>query len=165
MLRHSIIIFNLLEILPRNGRSLLSKKRSFWTWVIYQNPFRTTFCNSCPTFEFWLADFSLLSCWASWLLFSLRTLQDPQIIKHRWSDWDVTSLGVYFFWGGMRGFAQLSPAIQHAQFKCKQIQQYDSVSSLIICVLLSVVCAARRTSLENATFFKFFRPEEMTNWQ
>ena len=63
----------------------------------------------------------------------------PQIIKHRWSDWDVTSLGVYFCLGSKRVFAQLSPAIQHAQFICKQIQQSDSVSSLIICVLLSVL--------------------------
>ena len=46
----------------------------------------------------------------------------PQIIKHRWSDWDVTSLGVYFCLVSKRGFAQLSSAIQHAQFICKQIQ-------------------------------------------
>ena len=32
------------------------------------------------------------------------------------------------------GLAQLSLVIQHAQFICNQIQQSDSVSSLIICV-------------------------------
>ena len=59
-------------------------------------------------------------------------------MKYRCSDWNVTSLGVFFCLGSKRDFAQLSPAIQHAQFMFKQIQQSDSISILIICVLLSV---------------------------
>ena len=82
----------------------------------------------------------LLSQFTILLLYDSQTLTclSMQIIKHRWSAWDVTSLGVYFCLGSKRGCSQLSPAIQHAQFICKQIQQSDSVSSLIICVLLSV---------------------------
>ena len=58
-----------------------------------------------------------------------------QIIKHRWSDWDVTSLGVYFLFGSYLAVTS-NPAR-------KKNQQCDSVSSRIICVV--IICGWEQT--------------------
>ena len=76
----------------------------FWRSIVSEEEeSKKIFWNNAPFSPRFLHGIQMIVL--SSLFISRRVSTKPQIIKHRWSDWDVTSLGVYFCLGSLGGFS------------------------------------------------------------